>query len=143
MGLRYEDDAFGWAREQAFWLRSGQLSQVDALNLADKVEDMNSIHEYDLSNHFACLLAHLARWQIQEGSRCDLWRRLIDLRRQRIDRMLENKPGLSGVFSDNGFMVCAWLDALFNVIGERGCYDLPSDCPWSIEQALNPDFFPE
>ena len=51
MGLRYEDDVYGWTREQAFWLRSGRLSEVDALNLADQLEDMNSIHEYDLLTH--------------------------------------------------------------------------------------------
>ena len=143
MGLRYEDDVFGWTREQAFWLRSGQLSEVDAVNLADKLEDMNSIHEYDLSNRCSALLSHLARWQMQEGSRCDLWRRLIDLQRLRIGKMFEDMPGLRSTFSDQGFLVCAWLDTLFKVIGERGCYDLPGDCPWTLEQALSPDFFPD
>ena len=143
MGLRYEDDVYGWTREQAFWLRSGRLSEVDALNLADQLEDMNSIHEYDLSNRCSCLLAHLARWKMQEGSRCDLWRRLIDLQRERIEKMFTAMPRLRSVFSDQWFLECAWLDTLFKVIGEPSCYDLPDDCPWSLEQALSPDFFPE
>lgn len=91
----------------------------------------------------APLLAHLARWQRQEGNRCELWSQLIDLQRQRIRRMLKRMPSLNSVVEDPEFLQDAWLDALIKVVGENACYDLPETSPWSLEQALEQDFLPD
>ncbi|MTV39879.1 DUF29 family protein [Duganella radicis] len=88
------------------------------------------------------LLAHLARWQQQEGNQCLLWRRLIELQRWRIDRMMAAAPALREVLADEEYLQDAWLDALLKVVGEVNCFQLPDTCPWTLGQALDQDFFP-
>ena len=143
MTTAYEDDVAEWAKEQAFWLRSGQLSLADSLSLAQEIEGVATSLVLDLGGRCSALLAHLARWQKQEGNRCDLWRLLIDLQRKRIGRMLHRMPSLNAAIHDPEFIEDAWLDALIKVIGQNACHDLPETCPWSLEQALDRGFFPD
>lgn len=143
MATAYEDDVAAWAKEQAFWLRSGQLSLADALHLTEEIEGVAAYFEFELGNRCSTLLAHLARWQRQEGNRCDLWRQLIALQRRRIERMLERLPSLRVAIADPEFLQDVWLDALIKVVGENYCYDVPETSPWSLAQALAQDFFPD
>jgi hypothetical protein len=96
-----------------------------------------------LTQRCAELLAHLARWQRQQGNQCPLWRRLIVLQRRRIARMLAATPELQVLLADPDCLQDAWLDALLKSIGEANCFDSPDICPWTLEQAVNDDFFPE
>lgn len=66
-----------------------------------------------LVQRFAELLAHLARWQRQEGNQCLLWRRLIDLQRCRIDRMLAATPGLQATLADPECLQDAWIEDFY------------------------------
>ena len=143
MSTAYEDDVAEWAKEQAFWLRSGQLSLADSLHLAEEIEGIGTGAIIELAHRCSSLLAHLARWQRQGGNRCELWRQLIDLQRQRIRRMLKRVPSLNSVLEDPEFLQDVWLDALIKVIGENACYDLPETSLWTLRQALAEDFFPE
>lgn len=143
MATAYEDDVAEWAKEQAFWLRSGQLSLADSLHLAEEIEGVAAYLEFQLDDRCSTLLAHLARWQRQEGNRCELWRQLIALQRRRIARMLARLPSLRAAIADPEFLQDVWLDALIKVVGENCCYDLPETSPWSLEQALAQDYFPD
>lgn len=115
-----------WSQELAFWptedsCESGDMRAVFLRRCAE-------------------LLAHLARWQQQEGSQCELWRRLIVLQRSRIARMLAAEPALRALLTDAEFLQDAWVDALLKVIGEVNCFDLPDACPWTLGQALDHGF---
>ncbi len=143
MAIEYEKDTAAWAKEQAFWLRTGQLSLADALHIAEEIEGVSSSIEYELDDRCSTLLAHLCRWQKQEGNRCELWRYLIDLQRQRISHMLKRMPSLHETCADPEFLQGVWLDALIKVIGEHACFNLPKTSPWTLAQALVSDFYPE
>jgi hypothetical protein len=143
MAIEYEKDFAGWAKEQAFWLRTGQLSLADALHVAEEIEGVGSGVEYQLADRCSTLLAHLCRWQKQEGNRCELWRHLIGLQRQRISRMVKRMPSLQETCADPEFLRDVWLDALIKVTGENACDDLPEASPWTLAQALAPDFYPQ
>lgn len=143
MATVYESDFAEWGREQAFWLRNGEFSLLDARHLAVEVEHIASSHLYELESRCAGLQAHLARWQRQSGHRCELWRRLIVLQRARIERMLRRMPSLRRNVVDADFVQDVWLDALVRTIGEDHCFDLPETSPWSLERALEQDFLPD
>jgi|GEM_PF-3452240 len=117
-----------WSQDLAFWPAEGggEYGNVRQVFLRRCAE----------------LLAHLVRWQQQEGNQCLLWRRLIVLQRRRIARMLAVAPDLRAVLADEECLQDAWLDAQLKVIGEVNCFDLPDACPWTLEQALDQDFFP-
>lgn len=143
MAASYENDFAEWTREQAFWLRSGDLALLDKQHLAEEVENMASGYRHELAMRCVGLLAHLARWQRQSGHRCGLWRKLIDIQRTQILRMLNRAPSLHRTLRETDFAQDVWLDALMRVVGEDHCFDLPETCPWPLEQALAPDFFPD
>ncbi len=143
MAASYESDFAEWTRDQAFWLRSGDLTRLDTQHLAEEVEGMVWGCRHEVAMRCAGLQAHLARWQRQSDHRCGLWRRLIDLQRTRIMRMLNHIPSLRRTVADADFVQDVWIDALMRVVGEDHCYDLPDTSPWSLEQALAPDFWPD
>jgi hypothetical protein len=143
MAIEYEKDLAGWAKEQAFWLRTGQLSLADTLHIAEELEGLSYSVEYEFANRCVSLLAHLVRWQKQEGNRCELWRSLIDLQRRRIERTVRRTPSLREVCADPEFLQDVWLDTLIKVIPENGCDGLPHSSPWPLELVLDPQFFPE
>lgn len=39
--------------------------------------------------------------------------------------------------------VVAWADAVTKAVDETGLDSFPEDCPWSMEQVLTEEFFPE
>ncbi|NVM74781.1 hypothetical protein FHW83_000541 [Duganella sp. SG902] len=117
-----------WSQEWTFWPVNDEGGQGDVRQI--------------LLRHCAELLAHLARWQQQEGNQCLLWQRLIVLQRRRIARTLATAPTLCTMLTEEKFLQDAWLDALLKVIGEVNCFDLPDACPWTLEQALDQEFFP-
>jgi hypothetical protein len=43
---RYEEDLYSWAVEQAALLRAGKVTEADALNIAEELDDVRSKH-YD------------------------------------------------------------------------------------------------
>ncbi|MQA19399.1 DUF29 domain-containing protein [Rugamonas rivuli] len=143
MAASYENDFAEWTREQAFWLRSGDLALLDTQHLAEEAENIVWSCRRELAMRCVGLQAHLARWQRQSGHRCGLWRKLIDLQRTQILRMLNRSPSLRRAVGDADFVQDVWLDALMRVVGEDHCFDLPEACPWSLEQALAQDFFPD
>lgn len=122
-------DPLLWRKELAFW-----PAEVEAVS-----HDPRQM----LVQRCAELLAHLARWQRQQGNQCPLWRRLIVLQRRRIARLLAAAPQLRALLADPDCLQDAWLDALLKSIGEANCFDLPDVCPWSLAQAVSDDFFPE
>lgn len=121
-------DPLQWTRELVFW--------------PDEVGGPAFSQRQLLVQRCAELLAHLARWQRQEANQCELWRRLIVLQRRRIASMFTAAPDLRAVLADVDCLQTAWLDALLKTIGEANCFDLPDACPWTLEQALDQDFFP-
>ncbi|MYM66417.1 DUF29 family protein [Pseudoduganella sp. FT55W] len=122
-------DPLQWTKELAFW--------------PDEIASAGLPLRQLLVQRCGELLAHLARWQRQEGNQCLLWRRLIVLQRMRIARMLSAAPELRAMLGDEECIQDAWLSALLKVIGEANCFDLPDASPWSLEQALDQDFFPQ
>jgi hypothetical protein len=142
MGLLYENDVAEWAVEQAAWIRSGQFSKADKMQIAEELEGIRDSCRFELEERCAMLLARLARWNRQPGFRCELWRYLIDLQRGRVEGLLRRLPSLRALIQDPEFTQDAWLGALIKVVGEGNCYTLPDASPWPLEQALTPGFYP-
>lgn len=79
----YDDDWIGWAAANAALLRAGRLSQVDALHLAEELEDMGKSERRSLSSHLCNLMLHLLKWQLQPVLRGPSWRLSINSARGR------------------------------------------------------------
>jgi len=63
--------------------------------------------------------------------------------RKRIALALKATPSLKTVLRDRDWQEDMWLDARAQAPKETGLDDLPEACLWSLEQAVDPDFWPE
>jgi hypothetical protein len=143
MGTPYEKDVVAWAMEQAALLRSGQLSALDIEHIAEEIEDVGKSEKRELASRMAVLLAHLLKWQHQPERRGSSWTRTIKVQRRGIAEALDETPSLRGSLSDSRWLRRAWDDAVAKAIDETGLDSFPEDCPWSMDQVLSAEFFPE
>ena len=69
----YEQDFYAWTVEQGRLLRTGELSAIDAVNLAEEIESMGRRDRRELENRLTVLLTHLLKWQMQPDQRSRSW----------------------------------------------------------------------
>ncbi|KAG0190439.1 hypothetical protein DFQ28_002011 [Apophysomyces sp. BC1034] len=145
MGTSYEKDVVAWANEQAALLRAGTLSALDIEHIAEEIEDVGKSEQRELASRMAALLSHLLKWRYQPALRSMSWRAALKTQRERIEIRLRKTPSLKPMLTDPDWIADMWADARDSATKETGIeYALfPEACPWSMEQALDPTFFPE
>ncbi|EBR9320729.1 DUF29 domain-containing protein [Salmonella enterica subsp. enterica serovar Panama] len=143
MRTRYETDFYGWTQEQARLLRSGQLSELDTQNLLEEIEAMGRSELRELVNRLKVLLINLLKWEHQPGFRGGSWLLTIEEQRNQVEDIIGDSPGLKPKLPK------ALQDAYRNAIVVAGRETgLPRStfsgkCPWTFEQIINPDFYPD
>ena len=144
MSVTYQQDFYTWTLEQADLLRQKRFNEIDLLHLVDEIEDMGKSEKRAMASHIEILLMHLLKWQYQPfyiGRRS--WELTIIEQRKRLIWHLKENPGLKSKIK---VMIERSYDlARFGAEKETGipmdCY--PEQCPWSYEQFINSDFWPE
>jgi len=141
----YEKDVVRWAQEQARLLRAGDFSRLDIEHIADEIEDVGKAEQRELASRTAVLLAHLLKWRYQPELRTRSWRATIEIQRKGVARRIVATPSLKATLRDPEWRDDIWLDALKAAIAETGLDPavFPNACPWPIEQALDPEFWPD
>ena len=139
----YERDVILWSEQQARLLRAGRFAELDIEHIADEIEDVGRSEKRELASRMAVLLAHLLKGRMQPQKRSRSWRATIAVQRERIEVALEETPSLKAVMRNPRWQRDAWLDARVQALDETGLDDLPEDCPFTIEEARNPGFWPE
>ncbi len=141
----YEKDVVSWSQEQARLLRRGEFARLDIEHIADEIEDVGKAEQRELASRLALLLAHLLKWRHQPRLRGKSRRDTIAIQRKSVARRLNATPSLKTTLKDPAWQEDVWLDALKESIGETGldASAFPETCPWSMSQALDPEFWPE
>ena len=143
MGTPYEKDVVAWAMEQAALLRSGQLSALDIEHIAEEIEDVGKSEERELTSRMAVLLAHLLKWKHQPERQGASWQLTIAEQRRGIQRRIKRTPSLKSRINDPEWQEDVWGDARGQAAEETGLSSFPDICPWSMDQVLSAEFFPE
>jgi len=139
----YETDFYGWIQNQADALRAGNFASLDLENLFEEIDGMGRNHKRALESRLEILLAHLLKWKFQPGLIGPSWRATIEVQRNSLGKLLRDNPSLKGripnTFED------AYTFAIRLAATETGLPRsmFPAQCPWTFEQATNPDFWPE
>ncbi|EAO8183342.1 DUF29 domain-containing protein [Salmonella enterica] len=143
MNTRYETDFYGWTQEQASLLRSGQLSELDTQNLLEEIEAMGTSAENELESRLEVLFIHLLKWKFQSERQGRSWKLTIEEQRRKIERRLKKSPSLKHKLPD--ILEDAYGDAVIGAERETNIRRnvFPDNCPWTFEQLMNPDFYPE
>ncbi len=143
MRTRYETDFYGWTQEQAGLLRSGQLSELDTQNLLEEIEAMGTSAENELESRLEVLFIHLLKWKFQSERQGRSWKLTIEEQRRKIERRLKKSPSLKHKLPD--ILEDAYGDAIIGAERETNIKRnvFPDNCPWTFEQIINPDFYPD
>ena len=141
--IDYEKDFDSWALHHAQLLREGRFSELDIEHLAEELEDMGKSDRRALESRFIILIAHLLKWEYQPSHRSSSWERSIDEQRLRLDRLLRNNPGLKPYLPEAVAEV--YPDAVKLAAKETKILPIhfPQQCPYSIEQIRDEDFYPK
>jgi hypothetical protein len=139
----YEQDFYAWANEQAALLRAGQLSAADIEHIAEEIESMGKTEKRELVNRLAVLLLHLLKWQYQPMLRGPSWRATIRIQRLDIARHLIDNPSLRAKHVEA--IRDGYAKALIRASAETGLTEgtFPGTYPWSFDQLIEDDFWPE
>lgn len=140
---KYEKDFYGWAMENASLLKQGRFNEVDVENIVEEMESMGRSEKSQLTNRLAILIAHLLKWQFQPDFRGRSWHGTIKEQRKRAKILLKENPSLKNKLAE------VFLDAYelsVDIVEKETSIDLkllPSECPYSFEDCLDDNFFPE
>jgi hypothetical protein len=139
----YDQDFYAWANEQAGLLRAGKLSEADIEHIAEEIESMGKSEKRELVNRLSQLLMHLLKWQFQAAARGTSWRLTIEEQRDRLADHLADNPSLKATLEASiasGYKL-AILGAARETTLDRAVF--PAVCPWSFDQIMAEDFWPE
>jgi Domain of unknown function DUF29 len=139
----YERDFYAWANEQASLLRLGKLGEADIEHIAEEVESLGRTEKRELVSSLTVLLPHLLKWQYQPVLRGQSWRATIRLQRRELTLHLGDNPSLRVVLPEA--IERAYGNAVIAAEAETGLPEssFPAACPWSVEEMMAEDFWPE
>lgn len=139
----YQTDFFAWTQQQAALLRERRWEDLDLENLIDEVQSVGRSDKREIESRLEVLLAHMLKWQYQPGRRGSSWTSTILEQRRRLEGLLSDSPSLT-MFAAEG-VAEMYLAARLLAAKETGiAFGLfPEECPFTPEQVLDPEFFPE
>jgi len=139
----YETDFYGWIQHQAGVLKAGNFASLDLDNLIEEIESMGKSHQRALESRLEILLIHLLKWEFQPERMTPGWKRTIREQRMRIADHLKKNPSLKARLPEA--FETAYKYAIMGASTETGLDEstFPANCPWTVEQATAPDFWPD
>jgi hypothetical protein len=142
---RYEQDFYAWTREQAAFLEARQFEGLDIANLVEEVTSLGISQKHALGSHLKNLIMHLLKWQYQPSGRQigHSWRSSIVNARDEIAALLDDSPSLRREVPS--LLTRRYPSARLLAQNETGLPlgTFPATCPWTLEQLLDLDFWPE
>jgi hypothetical protein len=140
--VNYEQDFYAWTVEQARLLRAGELSAIDAVNLAEEIESMGRRDRRELESRLTVLLTHLLKWQMQPDQRSRSWSATMREQRRQIEKLLRESPSLRPFVAN--VLAQAYSDAREDAADETGLPEsaFPTECPFTLDEVLSRSFLP-
>jgi hypothetical protein len=139
----YATDFYGWTAEQARLLRKSKPAGLDWENVAEEIETLGKSDRRAVASALKVVLEHLIKWRFQPDRRTTSWSDSIDEHRDRMARILEDSPSLEALPGEV-------LETEYRRARRKALPDtrlppegVPEASPFSVEQAVDPDFWPE
>jgi hypothetical protein len=139
----YDQDYHAWLIDNARLLREGRLSEIDVAHIAEELQDMGNSERRAIESFLRLLMLHLLKWRHQPGLRGSSWAQSVDNARYEIKRRLTESPSLRPRVPE--LAEHAYANARRNAMRETGLPldTFPADCPFTIEQLLDDDYWPD
>ena len=141
--LLYDTDFVQWINQTAELLKQGRFDELDIENLIEEVESLGRSEKSAVRSNLRVLLMHLLQWQYQPSQRSGSWKGSIREHRKRIQYALKDSPSLknhyTAVFEES--YITARLLASDET--ELPLEIFPVECPYTPEQVLDEEFWPQ
>jgi hypothetical protein len=139
----YDRDFYAWANEQAALLRAGKLGQADLEHIAEEIESMGKTEKRELVSRLTVLMLHLLKWRFQPEFRSRSWRLSVQEQRLQVASHLADNPSLKA--RQAATIADSYRLAVIGAQRETGldAEVFPTGCPWSFEQMMDDDFWPD
>ena len=139
----YEQDFYAWCLTTAALIREGQWCALDREALAEEVESLAKRDRRALRRRLQLVLMHLLKWRYQPLERSGSWRRTIRTQRTAIREILTDSPSLRPTMMT--ILTQRYPHAREDARDEAGrpLATCPEACPWTPDQVLDADFWPE
>ncbi|MGL5032555.1 MAG: DUF29 domain-containing protein [Microcystaceae cyanobacterium] len=138
----YETDFNLWTEQTVTALKSGDIQNLDLDNLIDEIEAMTRSDKREIFNRLKVLIMHLLKCQYQPKKKTRSWIKTIDEQRDQIELVLADSPSLRPYLTSKLEEVYdkAKRDAVTET--KLSPKTFPNDCPFTEEQILDADYFP-
>jgi hypothetical protein len=138
----YDTDFYTWTQTQAAALRAQEWKTLDLENLAEEIESLGQRDRDAIESQLVRVLLHLLKLTYDPAPRPRRgWRVTVADAREKIARKarggLQHHPA---AYLPVAYQYARRKAALAT---DRPLADFPEACPWSVEQVLDPDFWPE
>lgn len=137
----YEQDFYSWIQHHVALLKDSRFDEIDVDNLIEELEGMAKKDERELISRLIILIAHLLKWQYQPDVQGNSWSSSIIEQRAQILFLLEDVPSLRNKMPNAVHR--AYPKALEIAVKETGLPVFPKQCPYSEQQLLDEDFYPD
>jgi hypothetical protein len=140
----YDTDFYAWTQTQAAAIRAKAVAALDIDHLAEEVEDLGRAVRKAIGSQLERLLLHLLKWRYDPATDPRrLWRVTVrHARREITDDLAENRS-LQDYPAER--LSLAYRRARMDAADDMGLplATFPEACPWTIDQVLDADFWPE
>jgi hypothetical protein len=144
-GDLYEQDFPLWAERQAALLRAGRFEELDLENLIEEVEDLSRRERDAVESLAETIIEHFLKLALSPASRPRRgWLVTVDKQRTKLARKLTAslrnhlEAELPALYAGLRRPVARQLEK------DRVRSDaLPVDCPYTLDQILDPDWYPD
>ena len=141
----YNRDFYAWTQATAALVQAGKWYEIDPGCLTEELNDLGVSQYNAVSSDLYQVLLHLLKWQYQPARHVDShsWRDSIVEHRDRIDRLCTRSPALRRHLP--AMLAEEYPRARRRARTPTGLplATFPEVCPWTVEQVLDDDFFPE
>ena len=140
---KYDEDFYGWAMAEANLLRQRKWDELDIEHLAEELESMGASEKREIRSRMKQLLKHLLKWKYQPDLQCRSWKNSIRNQRLELADVIKDNPSLRPTLHEHIKEV--YIRALADAVEETGIYkeNFPTECPYTFEQIMNDEFYPE
>jgi hypothetical protein len=140
---KHDEDFYGWAMANATLLKQKKYQEVDMDMIIEELEEMGRSNKHALISRLAQLVFHLLKWQYQPDFRGRSWEGSIEGQREEIGLLLQDSPSLKNKI-DECFPVAYKKSK--SLIKQETPIDLkllPTECPYTLDQIMDDEFYPK
>jgi hypothetical protein len=139
----YDKDYAAWLEQQANLLKTGCLAEMDIEHLVEELELEMGNERREIYTRLRVLIGHLLKWKFQPEQRSGSRGGTIRVQRQDLQKLLKVSPSLERFMEPEA--IEAYADAV-----ELASYEtkipeahLPAECPFTIKNILDKDYWPD